>query len=125
MGVVPHFKGDDLGWTSGELHLPRGSPVMLERYLADADDLRDDLNAFAAELETLDYSPHHTMLMEHVIQTKQLITLRRPVDSPDEVLLETLLDECCRFLAVESEGVYQIDGRGWFASDGERLIEEF
>jgi len=48
-------------------------------YLASEDDIRDDLNAYAAELETCDYSPNHTRLMEHAIQTKQLITLRKPI----------------------------------------------
>ena len=30
----PHFKGDDLGWTSGELRLSGGTPILLERFLA-------------------------------------------------------------------------------------------
>src|SRR6267154_6024531 len=79
LAVEPHFKGDDLGWTSGELRLPVGSPVLLARYLTTEDDLRDDLNAHAAELETMDYSPNSGPLMARVIQSKQLITLRKPV----------------------------------------------
>src|SRR6478609_726620 len=103
--VEPHFKGDDLGWTSGELRLPGGgTPIFLERYLASEDDIRDDLNAHAAELETCDYSPHHGQLMRHAIQTKQLITLRKPIDVADEVTLERVLDESCRFLAQATEG---------------------
>ena len=90
LAVEPHFKGDDLGWTSGELRLPgAGTPVFLQRYLASEDDIRDDLNAHAAELETCDYSPNHGRLMQHAIQTKQLITLRKPIDAADEVRLET------------------------------------
>ena len=123
--VVPHFTGDDLGWTRGELHLARGSPVMLERYLTGEDDLRDDLNAFAAELETLDYSPNHLMLMERVIQTQQLMTLRKPVDGPDEILLEKLLNETCRCLAMNCDGIYQIDGGGWYSTNGECLLQEY
>src|SRR5262245_13844880 len=124
--VEPHFKGDDLGWTTGELRLPGGgTPVFLERYLAGADDIRDDLNAFAAELETCDYSPNHGTLMQHAIQTKQLITLRKPLDWADEVALEKLLEESCRFLAASTDGVYQIDGRGWFAAGGELLLQEY
>ena len=57
--VAPHFKGDDLGWTSGELRLPGGgTAVYLERHLAKEDDIRDELNSFAALLETCDYSPN-------------------------------------------------------------------
>jgi hypothetical protein len=123
--VEPHFRGDDLGWTEGELRLPIGSPVLLARYLATEDDLRDDLNAHAAELETMDYSPNSGPLMERVIQTKQLMTLRKPVDAADEVLLEKILDEAVRFLASATDGVYQIDGRGWFAADGALLVREY
>jgi len=126
LAVEPHFKGDDLGWTSGELRLPgSGTPVYLARYLTSEDDLRDDLNAYAAELETMDYSPNSGPLMERVIQTKQLITLRKPVDAGDEVLLEKVLDATCRFLASALDGVYQIDDRGWFAASGELLVQEY
>src|SRR4051812_10882779 len=125
LAVEPHFKGDDLGWTEGELRLPVGSPVLLARYLTKEDDLRDDLNAHAAELETMDYSPNSGPLMQRVIQTKQLVTLRKPVDAADEVLLEKVLDAATSFLASLTEGVYQIDGRGWFAASGELLVQEY
>lgn len=124
--VEPHFKGDDLGWTSGELRLPGlGSPVLLDRYLTSEDDLRADLNAHAAELETHPNSPHAPRLMQHVVQTQQLVTVRKPVAAADEVALEKLLEETCRFLAANCDGVYQVDGRGWFAPDGTLLVEEY
>ena len=41
--------------------------------------------------------------MAHVIQTQQLITVRRPVDSPDEVALDRVLTEVCRFLAAKAD----------------------
>jgi hypothetical protein len=124
--VEPHFKGGRLGWSSGELRLhAAGTPVMLQRYLASEDDIRDDLNAYAAELETCDYSPNNGRLMEHAIQTKQLITLRKPIDAADEVMLEKVLEEACRFLARATDGVYQIDGRGWFTATGELLLQEY
>jgi hypothetical protein len=123
--VEPHFKGDDLGWTEAELRLPTGSPVLLARYLTREDDLRDDLNAHAAELETMDYSPNSAPLMERVIQTQQLITLRKPVDVSDEVTLEKLLDAVVRHIASTTDGIFQIDGRGWFDSNGELLVAEY
>jgi hypothetical protein len=124
--VEPHFKGDDLGWTSGELRLPgAGTPILLARYLASTDDIRDDLNAYAAELETCDYSPNSGMLMQHAIQTKQLITLRKPIDAVDEVTTEKVLEESCRFLAAATDGVYQIDGSGWFTAAGGLLLQEY
>jgi hypothetical protein len=126
VAVEPHFKGDDLGWTAGELRLPgNGTPVFLQRYLTSEDDIRDDLNAHAAELETCDYSPNNGKLMQHVIQTKQLITLRKPLDAADEVTLEKVLEATCRFLAANTAGVYQIDGKGWFAASGELLLQEY
>ena len=126
VAIEPHFKGDDLGWTAGELHLPGGrTPIFLQRYLTTEDDLRDDLNAHAAELETCDYSPNHGSLMQHVIQTRQLITIRKPLDAFDEVMLEKVLDETCRHLAAATQGVYQIDARGWFSALGELLLEEY
>jgi len=124
--VVPHFRGDDLGWTAGELVLPGGgTSVQLGRYLTTEDDLRDELNAFAAELETLSFNPNSATLMTHVIQTRQLITLRRPLDHADEVTLERVCVETMRFFASRADGVYQIDTQGWFAADGTLLIEDF
>jgi hypothetical protein len=124
--VVPHFKGDQHGWTSGELHLPNGgTPLLLARYLTKEDDLRDDLNSHAAELETMTYSPHAAPLMETVIRTQQLITVRKPLDYPDETVVEAACETLVRFLAAATGGVYQIDGRGWFDAAGERLVEEF
>ena len=126
LAVEPHFKGDDLGWTAGELRLPGGgTPVYVERYLTAEDDLRDDLNAYAALLETCDYSPNNTTLMRHVIQSQQLVTMRKPIDARDEVLLERVLVAVCRFLASYTDGVYQIDGEGWFAADGTLLLREY
>jgi hypothetical protein len=126
LAVEPHFKGDELGWTSGELRLPTsGTPVFVQRYLASEDDIRDDLNAYAAELETCDYSPNNGRLMQYAIQTRQLITLRKPIDAADEVTLEKVLEEACRFLANATDGVYQIDGRGWFSATGELLLQEY
>ncbi|MDY3554307.1 hypothetical protein R5W24_003427 [Gemmata sp. JC717] len=124
LAVEPHFRGDDLGWTEGELRLPGGAVVQLSRYLTKEDDLRDDLNAHAAELETVEGNPHATPLMERVIQTQQLITLRSAADGATDAVTERMLDEALRFLATATGGVYQIDGRGWYSSTGERLLQE-
>jgi hypothetical protein len=126
LNLTGEFKGDDLGWWGGELILAGGgTPVYLERYLADADNLRADLNSWAAWLETADYDLNNEMLMERVIQTRQLFTLRRPVDHADEVALELLCSETCRFLAELTDGVYQLDDVGWFAKDGTMLLREY
>jgi hypothetical protein len=119
-----HFRGDDLGWTGGELSLDGGAaPIVLERYLTGEDDLRDELNTWAAWLETRDREPAHRALMQHFIGTRQLITLRQPADSQDPTL-DRLATEVCRHLARQTDGVYQADGRGFFAADGALLLPE-
>jgi hypothetical protein len=126
IAAVPHFKGDDHGWTTGELHLPSGgTPILMARYLTVEDDLRNDLNAYAAELETMTHSPHATRLMEQVIQTQQLMTIRKPIDHADESQLDRACEALVVYLARQSDGFYQIDRRGWFSSTSELLVEEF
>ena len=125
LAVEGHFRGDDLGWTAAEIRLGVGGPLYLERYLAKEDDLRDDLNTWAGFLETCNYSPNCTGLMERVIQTAQLVTLRRPIDHADEVSLEKLCNEICQYLALNSDGIYQIDDEGWFGADGALLLKEY
>lgn len=114
-----HFRGDDLGWTGGDLVLGDGT-VTVERFLTKEDDLRDELNTWAGWLETQTDQPRHGELMRHVIGTKQLVTLRPPPGAD----LERLCDEACRWLASQSAGVYQADGRGFAAADGSQLLAE-
>jgi hypothetical protein len=101
------------------------TPVHLERYLATEEGIRADLNSWAAWLETADYSPNHGPLMQHVISTRQLFTLRRPIDHADEVLVEKLCLGVCRFLSGITDGVYQVDDEGFFAADGTLLLQEY
>jgi len=120
------FRGDDLGWSSAEIRFGPGGPIWLERWLSDEDDLRDDLNSWAAWLEsTASYSKVGPGLMEPMIQTGQLITLRKPTDPSDEIVLERLCETVCRFYAARLDGFWQADGRGFFSADGERLVEEY
>ncbi len=121
--VEPHFRGDDLGWTAGELRLAgvaHGETVTFDRFLTEIDDLRGDLNNFAAEIEATGEGPHQAALMQHVIQTQQLVAMRMPAD----VRLRELGREAVKYLASRSEGIFQIDGEGWFAGTGELLVPE-
>lgn len=120
------FRGDDLGWTAAEFSTSADdSPLLVERYLTEADNLRDDLNTWAGYLETLNYSPHNIQLMERLIQTQQLITIRKPVAHSNEIAVEQLCTVLTRFLAAELDAVYQIDGVGWHESNGTLLIAEY
>ncbi|MCX7664849.1 MAG: hypothetical protein N2112_04830 [Gemmataceae bacterium] len=120
-----HFTGDDLGWKSAEIRWPSGSPLSLERYLTQEDDLRPELNTWAAYLETLDYSPHSISLMERVIQTVELIIFRKPLDHSNEVILDQVISELVQMFAQNADGIFQIDGEGWYNAQGELLIPEY
>ena len=116
------FRGDDLGWTAAEFSWARDAG--LRRALPDReDDLRDDLNTWAAWLETQDHEPNHARLMEHVIQSKQLVTVRKPLDHPNESAVEDLCRTVCRAVAEAADGVYQVEGDGWYAADGHEAAE--
>jgi hypothetical protein len=124
--VIPHFKGDTLGWTTGELILGDvNSPIGLARFLTKEDKLRGDLDSYAAELETATHSPHSISLMERVIRTAQLITLRKPVGHPNDALVDRACEFLVKYLSTETAGFYQIDRQGWFEATGELLVEEF
>ena len=83
------------------------------------------MNSWAAILETCDYSPNHTMLMERIIQTAQMITIRKPIDHSDEITMDRLCLELCQYLAAATDGIYQIDDDGWYAADGNLLLKEY
>jgi hypothetical protein len=90
----------------------------LERYLAEEEGIRAELNSWAAWLETHENAPEHTHLMERMIQTAQLLTLHGG-EGPEQICIDL-----CRFLAGATAGVYQIDERGFFAADGTLLVVE-
>ena len=119
------FRGDDLGWTAGEVVLGQGTPVYVERYLTDTDDLRDELNTWAAYLETLDYSAENVQLMERVIQARQLITIRKPIDHANEITVERACLSISQKLAQAADGIYQIEGDGWYAANGILILKEY
>src|SRR5205807_4628571 len=104
--VSAQFRGDDAGWTALEITLNEGeAPLLLECFFSSEDGIRQGLNNWAAWLETCEDNPHHVLLMERVIQAKQLYTLR----DAEECVCEAL----CRWLAQATDGVYQHDGEGF------------
>jgi hypothetical protein len=123
--VVPMARGDDLGWSECQLSLA-GVPIGLARFLTLEDDLREDLNSHAAELESyLDLQPAAQTLMELVIQTQQLITLRKPIGHPNDVAMESCCEAIVQWLVQPLDGVYQIDARGWFNQESELMVTEY
>jgi len=125
MPVEGHFKGDDLGWFGVDFVVPGDpAPLHLDRYLTEADDLRDQLNAWAAWLESQEGSETAHRLMQHMIAVQQLFTLHCPRDRAEDDTTGRFCEELCRYLAAQTDGVYQIDNAGFFAPDGKLLIKE-
>ena len=124
-GASLTFAADETGWYGVEIVRGQGSPVTVERFVAEEDGFRAELNAWAAYLETLDYSPHHVELMGRAIQTRQLITIRKPIDHADEAGIDRLCAGLARRLAEMTGGFYQIDGKGFFDAKGELLVAEY
>ena len=122
--VTGRFAGDEAGWFRAELVCAGEGPLGLERFLSAAEGIRAELNSWAAYLETCGDSPGHVRLMERMIQTAQLFTLGCPDQPADPALVERLCLGLCRFLARATDGVYQVDGRGFFAADGTLLLGE-
>jgi hypothetical protein len=114
------FSGDEQGWFRAELTTPaENTTLQLERYLVSEEGIRAELNNWAAWIETNEDNPHQGRLMQHMISTMQLFTLRPPARGAAE-----RCGEICRFLARETAGVYQVDGQGFFAADGTLLMSE-
>jgi hypothetical protein len=119
------WAADSQGWYRAEIAIGEGTPLVLERWVADEEGIRAELNTWAAYLETCDYSPHHQPLMERTIQTRQLFTLRRPIDHSNEVLIDRACVALSQYLAQFTEGFYQADNQGFFAADGTLLVQEY
>jgi hypothetical protein len=115
-----NFRGDEEGWFEAEFKLPEFETTLrLERFLATEDGIRAELNTWAAWLETKEQNPHVGRLMQQMIGTKQVFTLREEGEQAGEACAEV-----CRFLARQSEGVYQVDGQGYFDAAGLLLVPE-
>jgi hypothetical protein len=125
-----HFRGDELGWFEARLEIPSiASPLIVERFLTKEDEIRGELNTWAAWLESAGDSENHVRLMQQVIGTSQLFTIHQVLnDDADEAedshYIETLCLNLCQFLARCTDGIYQIDRRGFFTADGMLLVAE-
>jgi hypothetical protein len=118
-GAGAHFRGDDQGWFEAELSCGGPAPLRLERFLASEEDIRAELNNWAAWIESTGDGPGQVRLMQHMISTRQLFTLRPSGGAGAQVAVAV-----CRYLAGATEGVYQVDNQGFFAPDGTLLLSE-
>jgi hypothetical protein len=111
------------GWCEIGLLVEGIGTLKLERFQANEEGIRAELNSWAAWLETCEHNPQSLALMECMIGTQQLVTLRCP-PAAYSAAAERVCEELCRFLARAAEGIYQVDGRGLFAADGTLLVGE-
>ncbi len=122
--VTGHFRGDDQGWFAAEITFEDGvTPMQVERYLASEEGIRAELNSWAAWLETLEENPHAGPLMQHMVGTAQVFTVRQPVRVSKVLRSAPHCWEACLFLAQATDGVFQIDGRGFFDAQGNLLVD--
>lgn len=113
--VVVEVVGDEAGWQ--RLVLQDGETIVeLERWLVGEEGIRAELNSWAAVVESWGDGAEHAALMERIIQARQLVTLATS-DTAGAVGL-------CRWLAERMEGVYQVDGEGFFTSQGAVVVAE-
>lgn len=117
--VRGRFQGDDAGWFHAELQSD-DLTLLLDRYTADEEGIRGELNTWAAVVEAGNEGERETALMERLIQSQQLFTLEGAEDATSQRLCVAL----CQYLAQTSDGVYQIDGEGLFTGDGRLLWRE-
>ena len=125
LAVRASFRADNQGWFQVELLLPgEDEPIKLERYLSGEDGIRAELNTWAAWLESVPDNPQHARLMQQVVSSRQVFTLFRPPLDGGESPVQELCLALCRFLANQTDGVYQEDGRGFFDANGVLLVME-
>jgi hypothetical protein len=115
------FMADDEGWLEADITDPiTGHSWKLRRYCRNADDIRGELQSWAAWIEWQPPSPHQQHLMERIMTAKQVFTFEADEDPTSAPLGLALM----QFLAGASDGVYQIDGRGFYAAGGGLLLAE-
>src|SRR5262245_52014702 len=121
--VTGHFRGDADGWFRAELIWPEHDVrIEVERFLAGEEGIRDQLNTWAAWLETA--CPNQPHWLERIIGTTQVFTLHNMSDEHEERPSGELCVAVCRLVAVQTEGIYQIDGGGFFRADGSLIAPE-
>jgi hypothetical protein len=121
LAVSGHFHGDEQGWFAVDLAGPDLLAVRIERFLAGEEGIRAELNSWAAWLETQEHAAVPQLMLQ-VVSAAQVFTVQQPV-RPLSVTADLQVCEIlCRCLAVQTGGIYQLEGQGLFAADGTLLV---
>jgi hypothetical protein len=120
-GLEARHQAVPSGWAECVLHLPNVPfRCFLSRY-SQADDIRAELQGWAAWLESLNESDClHQQLMELLMTTQQAFALYGEPEDQDPGLTELT----ARYLARCTKGVYHREGRGFFDAEGRLLIPD-
>jgi hypothetical protein len=125
--ITGKFRGDDKGWFEAHLAFEPAEPftpfLQIDRFLADEDGIRHELNTWAAWLETKEEHPQHARLMQQIISTRQLFVAHADTESGDGGMMRVCWS-LQKYLARETDGIYQVEGRGFYSADGTLLIPE-
>ena len=87
---------------------------------ASTDDIRAELNSWAAWVET-QAGCDMGWLMQHIVTAQQLFVWFVAEDDHDAVALSAVL---CDTFGHATGGVYQVDGQGFFDLAGTHLVRE-
>jgi hypothetical protein len=119
------FEFSERGWQRAEIQWPGGTTTLVvERFWRDEEGIREELQAWAAWLETCEDNPHHERLMQHLTSTQQVFTLWSEWEQQDAGGLDHVCQAICQYLARATDGVYQVDQQGFFDRDGTLLVSE-
>jgi hypothetical protein len=122
---VHAVKAGERGWHRTEIQWAGGAtPLVVERFWRDEEGIREELQAWAAWVETCADNPHHERLMQHLTSTQQVFTLRSVPEHHDAGGLDHVCQAICQYLARVTDGVYQVDQQGFFDRDGTLLLPE-
>jgi hypothetical protein len=121
VATTGHFRGDDQGWFQAVFYPADGeSPIEVERYLIEEKDIREALHSWLLWLGDRQESAVETQLRSCLSGARQVFTLFREAGSNAET--EAACLALCRYFAAQTEGVYQVDGQGFFTPWGELLL---
>lgn len=107
------------GWQRAEFRLSPPLVLSLTRYLREEEGIRGELQAWATAVEEQVDTPAQEILLRQVATAQQIIAL-----DPPESSVFPLAFALCRHLAAMMEGVFQIDGRGYFDAAGNTLLAD-
>ena len=111
------------GWFSARFELDGGGSLQLERFLVREERMRSELNSWCAWAETLPETAQQALALDKLVACQQIFTFFEEGEEEDARTSAACV-ALARWLAVRLEGIYQIDGQGFFDAAGSLLLAE-